>query len=438
MRRMLQFGILAGFVLSAAAACVAQDKTPETALSEVPETGRDSSKQGILGEMLPGQWTIDGSLQVRGTYDDNVFVTDAFRKSDIITQFSGDLSVLKRTPRAKLEFHYMPEYDVHRRYDAFDSFSQGYAQSVTYEVSKYTDLNWELGVRNIPARNSLPFSFFSPLGFAFSSYNPQALQNGIDILAGNTTVGLAHRLTRHTRVNASGLASAISFSKLGNQVLTGQPRLDYSGGLQFSLDHDLAQKSTIGFRETSTYFAFVNPGSHQFFHTLEGTYKRDLGHGFSADLGAGPSFSEAQNFAPSAPQNQSVSYAIDASVEQRFQLSTFYLRFTRGEQLGLLQGSLTAYSAVLGARRPFAHSWIASASVGYSRSDSVIGFNSTQGEVVTGNLEYRVSPVVSAVGTYSFALQHGENTNPFFSQYSRNQIAFGFRYTPRGFGQKEP
>lgn len=419
----------------AATAAIAQDKRPDNAPPPVSAAGTDRTRQSAVGEVLSGQWTIDGSLQVRGNYDDNVFVADSFRKSDLISQFSGDVSVLKRAPRAKLEIHYMPEYEMHHRYDGLDSLSQGYAQSIAYELTKYTDLSWELGVRKIPARDSLPFSFLNPLGFAFSSYDPQALQNGADLVSGNTSVDLAHRLSRRTRVNASVLASANSFSKLGNQSPTGQPRLDYSNGIQLSLDHDISQKSTIGFRETSTYFAFVNPGSHQFFHTVEGTFTHDLGHGFTANVGAGPSFSEAQNFAYSVPQNQSVSYAIDAGVEQRFQLSTFYLRFNRGEQLGLLQGSITAYSAVLGARRPFMRSWIASVSAGYSLSDSVLGFSSTEAEVATGNLEYLISPVLSAVTTYSFATQNGENTNPFFGRYSRNQIAFGFRYIPGGFSK---
>jgi len=394
---------------------------------------QDQANVGGFGELMPAGWSFGSGYQVLGIFDDNVFGTDSFQESDTISQFSADFSALRRTRRAKLEFRYMPEFDVHQHYSPFNSFSQGYAQNVSYELTRHTDLNWQLGARTISLRNALPFSFISPQGFAFSPYNPQALQNGVDVRAGNTSLGIEHRLSKRTRLNVNMLSSVISFSKLGNQSLVGQPRLDYSDGIEASIEHDISKESTIGIQETSTYFAFVDPGRHEFLHAVQGTFNRKLGHDFTAQIAAGPSFSQGQQFTGRASQSQGLNYAVDAGLRYQNGPSTLFLNFSRGQELGLVESGITSESVTLGGQRTFARRWLASFSGGYSRADSVTILASTQGLVTTGRLEYRVSDTLSAVSTYSFFQQRGDNASPIFGRVARNQIGIGFRYIPNWF-----
>jgi len=393
-----------------------KDKEPE----EVG-TGRTSA----FGEALATFWSVRTAVQASQAFDDNVFLTNQFRKSDTVTKIAGRISAAYIGRHTRFEASYMPEYNIYQRFPTLNNMGHTYAQTFSRQVTPRLELHWNANAYRMPSQGHLPFKVVNFGAIKLNVYNIAALKDGLNITGGGTTVGFAYRLTPRWKLSLDLEGASTWFTERGKPSLpVVTQEIIYSIGAKTHLSYAMTPRRFVGVRVTHTYFGFVGPSLHQNYQTIEATFEQKLPRNFTLSASAGPGFTEGGG------RVQTSTY-FDVSLARNLANWGFAVTGTRSSRVGFLQESVSSYSASFRAHRNLGRKWITNVGGSYGRSETSL-ISSTQLESASGNAQigYRLTRTLVPFLNYGYSHQKALTPSPTVRNVNRNLVSIGIVYNP--------
>lgn len=414
----------------------ASAKTKDRTLPESP-FGERRDKKSMFGEAIGGHWTVAGSVTSSAMWNNNALPpgTLAASQDDYVQQFGARVSVSRFGKKVRYEAHYMPEYSYYHNLSSQNSMSHSFVQDVAFRVSEALDIVWTLDGRKFASNQIIGGLYAGLPAVTLAGSNLQATQQNQDVINSNTAVAFLFRpgaansfslrlgsgVSQFRGANVGGATAEIQYSHTGSLGWTHT----FSGG-----------RKTFGVEATQSYFGFVGPNRHQQNQTAKLRYSQELPGRLRASIGAGPSFTQAQPAGAARPDLQ-ISWAVDGSLDRQFEVWGVGVSYIHGEQLSLIQESVTTDQFSARVSRTFGRQkrWNTSVNAGFTRSKRPIASGYLDG--ATGNfvLGYRINRNLDFNASYTYLHQHDEWTVNRFGKVNRHQASAGFTYN---FGPFQP
>jgi hypothetical protein len=414
-------------ILSTSSAQTTSDKTaaPSKTNEASEEYRLGAGNRSIFGDVLGGHWTVISSVQFAQSYDDNVFLTNSFRKDDTISKYSGRLTLAYRGKHTRFEASYLPEYDMNYRYDTMSHASHAYSQSITYQSGPRTEFHWNFGGSFSPGTGGLPSSFLNFGGYQVPINSLEDLDPGTNILNGNTSVGVSHNFSARSRFTLD-LNSATT--KFLQRKSTGLPTTSqgqtYSGGLSLGWSYDINPSRSLGLSVADNYLGTLSPDTHQHSQNVQATFRQKLPRNFNLSVSAGPSFTERQG------SNQvDIGTAYNATLSREGKRIGYNLSAAKTFQAGLQVQSLSSDTFAFNIHRAFGRRWATSIGGAYSRSQDQSGISSSENVSGTGQIRYQFTHQISASVNYSHMRQDAlSGSSVAIRNVDRNSVSIGLVY----------
>jgi hypothetical protein len=380
----------------------------------------------IFGDPITGHLNFSGDANVRYEHDDNVLASSLFRFSDNITSVSGRIGAAIQKKKLLFQMHYAPSFRMYAELEDRNTFSQQFANSMTYRFDARTSLHWNGSLSDTSTSASSPFSFVNLGGTIVPIFHPTALQTNARILYSSGSLGLDHKFTARSGMHITVRGATTNFfEQNGVPLVSGRAREQYSAGANVGWDYEFVPGKKLGAEGGYSYFGFADPASHTNFEFAKLRYEQGIGRGFSFSVGAGPSVRQRQGL-----DDASIGYAMDVTLSKQAARYNVIGHYGRGNSLGSTQGTLTTDSVSIALSRSLMRRWDVGGSLGYSRSahpeTSDLALQSLGTNVQVG---YALSPTIRAYTSYSYANQFGRSGPLAVYNFDRNLFAFGIGYT---------
>jgi hypothetical protein len=436
---------LGAILLLAGGLLFAQEATPGSTLDSGSDTGTapgtatsgDSGKfSGVAAKANlfrlfgASEQQFELSTQVVQEFDDNIFASSN-RTSDLVTRTTLMTGFTAAARHTVFSVHYSPGYSFYRRFDGMNFLAHSFDQEISHQFSKFTSLSWSSNATYSPSRGGAPTLGSSLGSFAFALPSLEALQKGNSFTVVNISsqVGLNHQYSAHNSFAVQVTGGLNKFTPDShntiNQTLS---RKTETGGVNFSWDHSVSDSRSYGFQLTGLYLRNYGPASHEFHEAGELTFSQRLPKQFSLKLGAGPQFSIRSGILGAANGEVQPAYALDAELARNFGRSQFSIGYSRALQIGLANGSLTAHQAFLKAQRNVGRRGFANVSATYQLSDSQNNSRNLETYFVTGQVGYRISPMLILFCNVARTQQHSGGLLGNNLAFDKDQVAFGLVY----------
>jgi hypothetical protein len=416
-------------LVPASSAQTSVDKTSAPNKDKANELSEDyrlgQGNHSIFGDVLGGHWTVISSVQFAQSYDDNVFLSNTSRVSDMTSNYSGRLTLAYRGKHTRFEANYLPGYSMDFRYDAMNHASHAYNQTLTYQAGARTEFHWNFGGSFSPGTGGLPSSFLDFGGYQVPVNSLEQLDAGTNILNGNTSVGMSHSLTARSKVTFDLNSASTKFLQ---RKSTGLPTTaqgqTYSGGFNLGWSYELKPGRSFGFSAADNYLGILSPDSHQHSQNVQLTFSQRLPGNFSFSGSAGPSFTERQG-----STQVDIGTAYSASLSKQGAKIGYNLTAAKSFQAGLQAQSLSSDTFAFNAHRAFGQRWTTSMGVAYSRSQDQSGISSSENVSGTTQIRYQFSRQISASANYSHMRQDAISTSAVgIRNVDRNSVSIGLVY----------
>ncbi len=397
------------------------DQASEEAKSAEPPT------VDPFGDEVLGHLQLNGVINYRYEYDDNVFSGSAAKVSDNISTIGGRFSLTVRKKRSGFQLHYAPNYRIYSDFDQRNTFSQSLANSIDHAFSGRTTLNWTATLTDRASGSNSGVSFENVGGVLVPVFHPDGLQSGARVLSSHAGLTLSHRFTARSTLDV-GVSGGTSnfFAEDNGTLLSGRSREQFSVGANAGWNYQFKRGRFIGVSASQQYLAYLSPGSHINFQTVQLTYAQQFRKGFSIHAGAGPSFT--QNSQP-AFRIDSTSYSISAGAQYARVGSVFALAYNRGVSLGSLQSSIVRDGVSGSYSRALARRLHGSMSVSYARSQTAFGIVRDLESVGIGTtVNYSLTRAIGVTAQFNHTNQFGNSGSVFNSDYDRNTFSVGLSY----------
>jgi hypothetical protein len=301
-------------------------------------------------------------------------------------------------------------------------------QFVVTDGVNYLPQTATTGLSGIPGTGDLGIS--APV---VGSDTGQGVLTGNSARVSNTvSLGVSHRLTGKTSVNASGSYSSLYF--LGNDP-NDQGIGDTSESGSVGLSHALDARTSIGASYGYGRFSYGTglPGFQS--QTVSGNISHRFSRRLTASIGAGPQFSSSYNNPQPTPTSHSL--YVSASAGYTADFANFSLSYSRGTNAGsgVLLGA-NSDSVSLSAGRTFARVWNASIFSAYTRTTSlsITGAPPFKAETLVEGVQAgrAVGRHLSAYASYTLENQGTSGTAGSTDLFSGliKTAAFGLTYSP--------
>lgn len=412
-----------------------QDPPPASDSAEQPEEkveDQEPGKGGLseFGDKLARFWSVNTAFQARQSFDDNVFLANGFRKSDSQTKLSGRMTVAYRGAHTRFEASYMPEFNLYQRYTPLNYSNHNYSHTLTHDFSRRLEMNWNASMYRAPSRGGLPFKLMNYGFFSFVRYAPEALADGLNLLHGQTSVGLSYRWTPRLVVKARAEGATTYFSVRGTRAVSPVTKeFIYSTGANVSLAYTLNASQSFGVTVDNTYFASMTPtraigsSGHHHYQSIRMTYSHKLPKKFTLNASAGP----AVTVRPGG-LDPLVRVHFDVGISRQLLRSSYYASFQRASQLGLLQDSFTGYGGRGGFHRVIGRKWWGGMGGSYMRSEGNSGLGDLESASGYAQISYRLTHRIQPFANYGYTHQKSLVASPTLGNVNRNEVAIGFTY----------
>jgi hypothetical protein len=411
------FGLL--LVVTASA-----QETPAEDKPEAPAYEPGKGNRSLFGDLLSAHWSLTTQLQFMSTYDDNVFLTNSFRKSAAVSNYAGRFTLAYRAKHTRFEASYLPDYSMNYRYDPLSSMSHAYTHTLRHQASPQTEYFWDFQGSYAPATGALPFKYIRFFGYTFALYSLEALEPSANILNGSTRVGMTRRLNSRTSVTANLHSSTTKFKQLRPSALPGTLRgqvFSFSGDVE--VDYSLTARRSIGLTFGNTYEGLLDPGGHQHTQRIQATFKQKLPRDFSLSVAVGPSFTERQGRGDVDP-----GVAYDFTFGQARERMGFNITASKAFQAGLQQDSVSADTVSFNVYRKLGRRWQGSLGGAYSRSQGRTGVSNTENVSGFAQVNYQLNRSLSLFTNYRY-LHQGALGGSLVRTIDRNAAAVGIAYS---------
>jgi hypothetical protein len=383
--------------------------------------------QNAFGEPLTGRLRLSGNLDYDYQYDDNVFANSLFPLSDSISNFAARFSLATQQKRLGFELHYAPSYRLHYSYDDRNAFAQNLANRIEYRLSRHTTLGWYGTLADTSTNSSSPFTFVDVGGTLVPVFSPTALQTDARVLSSSGNLNLQHQFSARSsfRIGVSGATSNF-FEQNGNPLPSARSSEQYSVTGNIGWDYEFSRGKSFGVEASQRYAGFLSPAAHVNYQFAKLRYQQRFKNGYALKLGAGPSFT--QSSIGSGGSDDATGFAVDGSVTKLARSYRAALQYSRGTNIGSVQGATVSdqFSAVVD--RSFLRRWNAGGSVSYSRSKALAVSNDLDSLGLSVNARYAVTRTVALRTQYQHQRQFGDEAGFFGSSFERNVFSVGVAY----------
>jgi len=381
--------------------------------------------RSMFSDVLGGHWSIVSSLQFMQTYDDNVFLSNSFRKADTVSKYSGRLTLAFRGKHTRFEANYLPEYNMNQRYGPLSYAAHNYNQTFTYQAGPRTEVHWNFSGSYSPGRGGLPFRYLDFGGYQFPVFSLEAIEPSTNILNGNTSLGVSHNFSARSRFTVD-LSSATT--KFLDRKSTGLPTVsqgqNYSGEINLDWSYDLNPGRSVGFNLANTYSGILQPNTHQHTQSVQATFRQKLPASFNLTVAAGPSFTERQN-----KNEVDIGEVYSASLSREGKKFGFNVGAAKTFQAGLQFQSLSSDTFSFNVHRGFGRRWTSTMGGAYSRSQDQTGASASENVYGTAQVRYQFTSQLSAFMNYGYTHQGQLSTSAIgIRNVDRNSVAIGLAY----------
>lgn len=421
---LLALSLLAGTPFASAQDVPGDDPSTADGKKEKTDDVPGQGKLSQFGETLANSWSISSAFQGTQSFDDNVFLANNFRKSDTVSKLSGRITVAYRGKHTRFESNYLPEFSLYQRYDPLNYVTHNYSQSLVHDFSRRTEFHWKTSVHQAPSRGNLPFTLVNFGGMIFNMYSLDALNNGMNVFNADNSIGASYRWSSRLRFNADLNGAVSRFTEKGNPVLpVVSQEMTYSTGVHLGFDYTLKPGRALGVKVNNTYFGFISPNNHQYTHSVEATFSQTLPKRYQLNASVGPGVTRRQG-----GRAAELGVFYEVSLARNLQRSGFAISFRRGNQVGLLQDSVSDYGAAFRLNRNFGRKWITNAGGTYTRAQSTGGAARTELASGTAQIGYRLTRQIIPFMNYGYSHQKALIASPNIRNVNRNEVSLGFVY----------
>lgn len=417
----------------------AQDEASSDANGTLPPSpfGEKRGKKTMFGEAIGGHWTLGGSVTSSAMWNSQARPASAIAGAgeDYIQQFGARVTASIFGKRLRYEAHYMPEYAYYHEFDSQNAMSHSFTQDLAWRMTERVDMVWTLDARKFASNQLIGGFYAGAAGVPLVGSNLQAAEQNQDVINSNTSVLLTYTRTsadRYTLRLSSGM-SHFSGTNVGGS--TAELQFSHSATVGWSHTFDSGRR-TLGVEATQSYFGFIRPNRHQQNQNAKVRYSQRLPWKLQASIGVGPSFSHNQPQL-STPADFQIGWALDASLDREFERWAVGLSYNHGEQLSLIQQSITSDQITARVTRAFGRQkrWTATANAGFTRAQRQVAAGYLDGGTGGFVLTYRINRNLNFNANYTYLHQHDEWTINPFNKVNRHQASGGFTYT---FGPFQP
>ena len=394
---------------------------------EIPPSEPHVNDYGFV--IRPG-WNLGMTIDAIGVYDTNpAFLVQP--AGDVAQRYSGSVSLSYLARHTVYQAAYFPSFTYYRNFTTLNSAEQQLSQTLWHEFSPRTDFSWRLDAREYPSWGGSAFanSSFGSLLMELSGLTALNLESKVK----NASTGftLEHRLNHrsHLQVDVSGGVTKYAHSNSNQFVslLTAPDSSTWSGQMAIFYNYQLNAHRTVGAGISASYFMFTLQNYHQMEQAAVFRYAEILSKNWSYSVCVGPGFREQQN---SSEKIQPV-LSLNLDLEHKTRKSAFRASVVNSYQMGLAQGSLTDWIALLSFEHSVGKRGFAGVFATYQRSDSAVavgplgtGITQSVAPAVDGGI--RLARHIVWFANYGVGLQEGVLTQQ--NKIYRQQFLIGFSF----------
>jgi hypothetical protein len=409
--------------------------TAVSARAQEQEQGAAASAQDARADApaVAGEVRRSGflpAIQVVESYDDNVFLSTTNHHGDVVTDVIGVLNYARVGPRWQFRLRYTPEFNLYRTNSFLNYVSQSYFQDIGYRLSSKTDLRWMFDASRYPSRgitSSGALSLNSASSAQQTQQQTQGIEQGQEITAGDTSLGLTRRMSEHSRLGVTLNGSLRSFSTDQSVAVPDaiNERTSSLGG-SLSWDTQVSATRTLGVSAGYTYFAFPRTNTHNSYQSIDLRMTQKLPHQLQLVMAAGPSWQElpGTNGAETLPgYDLLVSLTGNAG-----QLSSWTASYAKTVQVSLLPNSLASQVFSAQYQHKWSRRWMTTALFGYTRSLSTTGAGALDGFSGTAQVAYQLNRGSRLFASYQRTQQTTAIPSTQFNNLEQSRLSVGFAY----------
>ena len=335
---------------------------------EIPPAEPHVNDYGFV--ILPG-WNLGMTIDALGVYDTNpAFLVDP--AGDVAQRYSGSVSLSYLARHTVYQAAYFPSVTYYRNFTTLNSTDQDLSQTLWHEFSPRTDFSWRLDAREYPSWGGSAFasSSFGSLLMELSGLTALNLESKVK----NASTGftLQHRLNHrsHVQFDASGGVTKYAHSN-SNQflsLLTAPDSSTWSGQVGLFYTYQLNAHRTMGAGISASYFLFTLQNYHQMEQAALFRYSEIFSKDWSYSASVGPGLREQQN---ASGKIQPV-LSLNLDLEHKTKKSAFRANVVNSYQMGLAEGNLTGWVALLSFEHSVGKRGFAGVFATYQRSQSAV------------------------------------------------------------------